>query len=245
MARARGRPRSQAATGSSCSTWPTSTGSLSEPPGPRATCRCTRIMTAATSGVAADTRRGTGVPSWLGRAGCRTVSSYPWQLLRACGGGTAHVATAPMGVGARPALWTGRPGPRGRAEAQPLRSWVGLELRSRARTTRRVDLMSRLGRTITATVSVVVIAALGWGVLLAVRGVALGETLASGDDWRIAARWSPFGSSVTYEYPRARPALADWLNRATCPRPWSFSRPTASAPTCPRGLPPVRLTSEM
>lgn len=66
------------------------------------------------------------------------------------------------------------------------------------------DLMSRLGRTITATVSVVVLAALGWGVLLAVRGVALGETLASGDDWRIAARWSPFGSSVTYEYPQGK-----------------------------------------
>lgn len=41
----------------------------------------------------------------------------------------------------------------------------------------------------------VVAVVIGW----LVRGMLVGETLVSGDGWRIEAKWSPFGSSVTYQ----------------------------------------------
>lgn len=42
---------------------------------------------------------------------------------------------------------------------------------------------------------VVAVVVVGW----LAQAVFLGGTLASGDGWRIQAKWSPFGSSVTYE----------------------------------------------
>lgn len=49
---------------------------------------------------------------------------------------------------------------------------------------------------IAAAVTAGVLTAVGVGLL--VRGVVLGETLASGHGWRMQARWSPWGSSVIY-----------------------------------------------
>jgi hypothetical protein len=81
-----------------------------------------------------------------------------------------------------------------------------------------------------------------------VRGVALGETLASGDDWRIVGRWSPFGSSVTYEHPRGRSGAGGLAQPGELSEAMTFQTPdgdrTYVVGILPEGADTVRVLTE-
>ena len=62
-------------------------------------------------------------------------------------------------------------------------------------------------------VVVMVVLAVGIGVLA--RAAVWGETLASGPDWRLVARTSPFGTSITWEDAASPVARVVW-HRTAC-----------------------------
>jgi hypothetical protein len=81
----------------------------------------------------------------------------------------------------------------------------------------------RIGAAVVVAVGVVAAA------VLLVRGMVLGETLAAGDEWRIAARWSPFGSSVEYSHPRGRGGAGGLAQPGQLSETMTFPTPDDSA----------------
>lgn len=82
---------------------------------------------------------------------------------------------------------------------------------------------------------------------VAVRGFFLGETLAADDGWRVVARWSPFGSSITYEDDRGSGGVGGLTRPALLSEGTTFTAPDQAATyavgTVPEGTDRIRVTA--